>query len=105
MFNFHLIKGALDISNELLHALQWKYQDIENAMKLVEVSKQGLQIMKDDEWKSSVEELPTFCAKNNSKIIDMDDLYHHQQQKQAQNVKNSNNYFMKPFYTIIDELQ
>ena len=35
----------------------------------------------------------------------MDDLYHHQQQKQAQNVKNSNNYFMKPFYTIIDELQ
>ena len=83
MFNFHLIKGALDISNELLHALQWKYQDIENAMKLVEVSKQGLQIMIDDEWKSSLEELSTFCAKNNSNVFDMDDLYHHQQQKQA----------------------
>jgi hypothetical protein len=41
-FNLHLMKSVLGITNELSQALQRKDQDILNAMKFVEVSKQHL---------------------------------------------------------------
>ena len=46
------MKNILGITNELLIALQKKKkknQDIVNAMDLVKVSKQRLQVMRDDE--------------------------------------------------------
>ena len=39
VFDLHLMKGVLGISNELSQALQRKDQDIVNAMKLVDISK------------------------------------------------------------------
>ena len=48
VFNLHLIKYILGITNELAIALQKKKkknQDILNAMDLVKVSKQRLQVM------------------------------------------------------------
>ncbi|XP_075645560.1 uncharacterized protein LOC142616631 [Castanea sativa] len=50
VFDLHLMKGVLGISNELSQALQRKDQDIVNAMKLVDISKQRLQVMRDDGW-------------------------------------------------------
>ncbi|XP_059451114.1 uncharacterized protein LOC132181905 [Corylus avellana] len=47
-FNLHLMKSVLGITNELSQALQRKDQDILNAMKLVKVSKQRLQAMRED---------------------------------------------------------
>jgi hypothetical protein len=42
------MKSVLGITNELSQALQQKDQDILNAMKFVEVSKQRLQVMRED---------------------------------------------------------
>ena len=75
VFDLHLMKGVLGISNELSQALQRKDQDIVNSMKLVDISKQRLQVMRDDGWNSLLEEVSTFCAKNNIDVPDMDDLY------------------------------
>ena len=40
VFNLHLMRSILGITNELSQALQKKDQDIVNAMTLVQVSKQ-----------------------------------------------------------------
>ena len=51
VFALHLMKNILGITNELSITLQKKKknQDIVNAMDLVKVSKQRLQVMRDDE--------------------------------------------------------
>ena len=46
-----------------------------NAMKLVDISKQRLQVMRNDGWNSLLEEVSAFCAENNIDVHDMDDLY------------------------------
>ena len=46
-----------------------------NAMKLVDISKQRLQVMRDDGWNTLLDEVSAFCAKNNIDVPDMDDLY------------------------------
>ncbi|KAM4113611.1 hypothetical protein ACJW30_04G009000 [Castanea mollissima] len=60
VFDLHLMKGVLGISNELSQALQRKDQDIVNAMKLVDISKQSLQVMRNDGWNSLLEEVSAF---------------------------------------------
>ena len=45
-----------------------------NAIKLVDISKQRLQVMRDDGWNSLLEEVSAFCAKNNIDVPDMDDF-------------------------------
>ena len=49
VFTLHLMKNILGIINELSIALQKINKDIENVMVLVKVSKQRLQVMRDDE--------------------------------------------------------
>jgi hypothetical protein len=53
----HLMKNVLDISNELSQALQKKYQDILNAMNMVNITKERLQTLRDDGWKPLLEEV------------------------------------------------
>ena len=69
-----------------------KDQDIVNAMKLVDISKQHLQVMRDDGWNTLLEEVFAFCAKNNIGVLDMDDLYQPRPWRKAQNMKNSYHY-------------
>ena len=69
------MKNVLGITNELSQALQQKYQDILNAMKLVEISKLRLQTMREDGWNSLFEEVSKFCSKNNIVVSNMDELY------------------------------
>ncbi|KAL0009731.1 hypothetical protein SO802_004839 [Lithocarpus litseifolius] len=69
------MRGMLGISNELSQTLQRKDQDIVNTMNLVDISKQRLQVMRDDGWNTLLEEVFAFCAKNNIDVPDMDDLY------------------------------
>jgi hypothetical protein len=54
-FSLHLMRNILGITNELSQALQRKDQDILNAMKLVEISKLRLQVMREDGWNSLFE--------------------------------------------------
>ncbi|KAL4613890.1 hypothetical protein ACB092_07G014500 [Castanea dentata] len=88
VFDLHLMKGVLGKSNELSQALQRKDQDIVNAMKLVDISKQRLQ------------EVSAFCAKNNIDVPDMDDFYQPRPRRKAQNMKNSHHYQVELFYTF-----
>ncbi|KAF8388536.1 hypothetical protein HHK36_027211 [Tetracentron sinense] len=74
-FFLHLMKNILGITNELSKALQRKEQDIVNAMALVRVSKQRLQMMRDNEWDSLLTEVSLFCVKQNIAIPNMDDKF------------------------------
>ncbi|KAL4595008.1 hypothetical protein ACB092_12G060400 [Castanea dentata] len=84
VFNLHLMKGVLGISNELSQALQRKDQDIVNAMKLVDISKQRLQVMRDHGWNSLLEEDQP------------------RPRRKARNMKSSHHYQMELFYIVID---
>jgi hypothetical protein len=87
-FNLHLMKSVLRITNELSQALQRKDQDILNAMKLVEVSKQGLQAMREEGWNSLFEEIYVFCVKNSIVVPNIDDMYQPRSWRKAQSMKN-----------------
>jgi hypothetical protein len=101
-FNLHLMRNVLGITNELSQALQRKDQDILNAMKLVEISKLRLQVMRKDGWNSLFEEVSKFCARNNIVVPNMDELYQPQSRRKAQDIKNLHNYRVELYYTIID---
>ena len=58
--------------------------------------------MRDDGWNFLLEEVSSFCAKNNIVVPDMDDLYQPRPQRKAQNMKNSHHYQVNFVYTIID---
>ena len=59
----------------MLIALQKKNQDIVNAMTLVRVSKQRLQMMKDNEWETLLTEVSSFCSKHDIPILIMDEIF------------------------------
>ncbi|XP_019186579.1 PREDICTED: uncharacterized protein LOC109181283 [Ipomoea nil] len=75
VFFLHLMKDVLEITNDLSQALQRKDQNIVNAMRLVDVSKQRLQMMRDDGWEALKREVSLFCNKNAIYIPNMDEVY------------------------------
>ena len=80
VFALHLMKNILGITNELLIALQKKKkkkknQDILNTMDLIKVSKQRLQMMRDDEWISLLTEVFSFCTTHDIPILNMDEIF------------------------------
>ena len=44
-------------------------------MDLVKVSKQRLQVMKDDKWKSLLTEVSSFCTIHDISILNMDEIF------------------------------
>ena len=44
-------------------------------MDLVKVSKQRLQVMRDDEWKSLLTEVSSFCTTHDISILNMDETF------------------------------
>lgn len=98
----HLMKGVLGITNELSQVLQRKDQNILNAMKLVEVSKQRLQAMREERWNSLFEEVSVFCAKKNIFVPNMDDMYQPRSRKKTQTMTNLHHYYVELYYTVID---
>ncbi|KAM2704559.1 hypothetical protein EV1_033875 [Malus domestica] len=62
-FVFHLffMRLILGVTNELSQALQKKDQDIVNAMGLVEVCKQRLQSLRDDDFGDLLDDVQKFC--------------------------------------------
>ena len=77
VFALHLMKIILLITKELSIALQKKKknQDIVNAIDLVKVSKQRLQVMRDDEWISLLTEVSSFCTTHDIPILNMDEIF------------------------------
>ena len=105
VFSLHLMKNILGITNELSIALQKKKnQDIVNAMDLVEVSKQRLQVMRDDGWASLLTEVSLFCTSHDIPILDMEAMFvvSGRPQRNTQQNTNLHHYRVELFYTIID---
>uniref|UniRef100_A0A2N9GA43 TTF-type domain-containing protein n=1 Tax=Fagus sylvatica TaxID=28930 RepID=A0A2N9GA43_FAGSY len=104
VFNLHLMRYILGVSNELSQALQRKDQDIVNAMKLVRISKERLQIMRENGWSSLLDEVSTFCGINKILVPDMDDIYvaRGRSRRYTDGMTNLHFYRVELFYAIID---
>ena len=105
VFALHLMKNILRIINELSIALQEKKnQDIVNDMDLVKVSKQRLQVMRDDKWKSLLTEVSSFCTTHDISILNMDEIFvvNGRPRRNTQQNTNLHHYRVELFYTIID---
>ncbi|WOH08279.1 hypothetical protein DCAR_0727717 [Daucus carota subsp. sativus] len=104
VFDLHLMKRLLALTNDLSQALQRKDQDIINAIGLVKISKQGLQEMRDSGWESLLIEVSSFCVKNDINVLKMDDKFvdKGRSRKNSQNVTNLHHYQVESFFTIVD---
>ena len=76
IFVLHLMRTLLSISADSSNALQRKEQDILNAMDLVSITKAQMSGMRSVEgWLSLMNEVKSFCSKNNVEIPAMDAQY------------------------------
>ncbi|XP_057461111.1 uncharacterized protein LOC130751528 [Actinidia eriantha] len=104
VFNLHLMKIILAITNELSQALQRRDQDVVNAMHLVEVSKKRLQGMREDGWDSFLNQLILFCDKYDIHVPRMEEDYLVASRKKrgGREVTNLHHYRAELFYTVLD---
>ncbi|XP_022877495.1 zinc finger MYM-type protein 1-like isoform X2 [Olea europaea var. sylvestris] len=103
-FSLHLMRTILGISNELSKALQRNDEDIVNAISLVKVCKQQLQVMRENGWDSLLEQVCSFCQKHDIDVPNMDGTFIHQG-RSGRNTKEMTNlhYFREGlFYDVID---
>jgi len=63
------------ISNELSLAFEKADQDFTNVVKLAEVCRQQLQIMRAEGWGSFLSDLCSFCQNHDIPVPNMDDNY------------------------------
>lgn len=68
VFFLHLMRIILGITKKLSKILQMKNQDIINAMTLVKICKQQLQVMRENGWVSLLDEVSSFCGKHSREI-------------------------------------
>ena len=73
-------------------------------MNLVKVSKQRLQVMRDDEWKSLLTKVSSFCTTHDISILNIDKMFVVSGRPQCNTQQNTNlhPYRVKLFYTVID---
>ena len=73
-------------------------------MDLVKVSKQRLQMMRDDEWISLLIEVSSFCTIHDIFILNMDEIFLVSGRPRLNTQQNTNlhHYRVELFYTIID---
>ena len=72
-------------------------------MDLVKVSKQRLQVMR-EEWKSLLTEVSSFCTMHDISILNMDETFvvSGRSQHNTQQKTNLHHYRVELFYTVID---
>ncbi|XP_020423824.1 zinc finger MYM-type protein 1-like [Prunus persica] len=75
VFHLYLMRFILGVTNDFSKALQKKYQDIVNAMMLVQRCKQKLQSVRDDDFDDLLLEVSIFCGNNDIDVPNMDDLF------------------------------
>ncbi|KAI0492420.1 hypothetical protein KFK09_026692 [Dendrobium nobile] len=104
IFNLHMMKTILGVTNEISQVLQRKDQDIINAMTLVKVFKQRLQNMRNDGWENLFKEIGLFCEKNNINIPNMSDTFvmRGRSRRRTESITNRHHYQIELFYTVID---
>ncbi|XP_017235240.1 uncharacterized protein LOC108209045 [Daucus carota subsp. sativus] len=104
VFDLHLMKRLLALTNDLSQALQIKDQDIINAIGLVKISKQRLQEMRDCGWDSLLIEVSSFCEKNNINVPKMDEKFvdKGRSRRNSQNIMNLHHYKVESFFITVD---
>nr|KYP47883.1 Zinc finger MYM-type protein 1 [Cajanus cajan] len=105
VFTLHLMKNILGTTHELSQALQRSDQDIVNAMKLVSVSKQRLQAMRDDGWSSLLNNVSSFCENHNIVVLNMNDTFQTQgrSRHRVEQVSNLHHFQVELFFQVIDQ--
>ncbi|GAV77293.1 Dimer_Tnp_hAT domain-containing protein/DUF4371 domain-containing protein, partial [Cephalotus follicularis] len=103
-FNLNLMKTILGMTNDLSQALQKKDQNIINAMHLVRVSKQQLQMLRDGGWEDLLKEVSSFCEKNNIEILNMDEKFvaPGRSRRNVEETTNLHHFRVEVFYSVID---
>ena len=68
------------------------------------MSKQRLQVMREDEWSSLLTEVSSFCTKNDISILNMDETFvvSGRLRRNTQQKTNLHYYRVELFYTVID---
>ncbi|XP_073153457.1 uncharacterized protein [Henckelia pumila] len=104
IFQMHLMKNILAVTNDLSQALQRKDQDIVNATILIISSKQQLQTMRDDGWDSLLKEFSLFCVKYKVVTLHMEDLFvfHGRSRRNTEGRTNLHYFRVETFYEVID---
>ncbi|XP_074306005.1 uncharacterized protein LOC141641233 [Silene latifolia] len=75
IFIIHLMKVIFGYTSDLGQTLQRRERDIVNAMTLVDLTKDCLQIMRDDRWSNFFDTVSDFCVKHNIEVPNMNDFY------------------------------
>ncbi|GJT60972.1 zinc finger MYM-type protein 1-like protein [Tanacetum coccineum] len=104
VFLAHLMKRLFGVANDLNYALQKKDQDIVEAMSLVELTKERLQIIRNDGWEDHLKLTISFCEKNRIEVPKMEDVYvpRGRKKRRQQQVTNLHHFRVEVFCTIID---
>ncbi|KAH0650853.1 hypothetical protein KY284_030765 [Solanum tuberosum] len=103
VFMLHLMFKVLLLTNELNKVLQKKDQDIVNAMGLLDLSKKRLQMMREDEWDSMMDEVSLFCGKHEISIPKMNEDYSNGKSKRKRsNISYLHHFRVEVFYAVID---
>ncbi|GKC31335.1 zinc finger MYM-type protein 1-like protein, partial [Tanacetum coccineum] len=104
VFLAHLMKRLSGVANDLNYALQKKDQDIVEAMSLVELTKERLQIIRNDGWEDHLKLTISFCEKNRIEVPKMEDVYvpRGRKKRRQQQVTNLHHFRVEVFCTIID---
>ncbi|GJR67955.1 zinc finger MYM-type protein 1-like protein [Tanacetum coccineum] len=104
VFLAHLMKRLFGVANDLNYALQKKDQDIVEAMSLVELTKERLQIIRNDGWEDHLKLTISFCEKNGIEVPKMEDVYvpRGRKKRRQQQVTNLHHFRVEVFCTIID---
>ncbi|XP_070665287.1 uncharacterized protein [Malus domestica] len=105
-FVFHLffMRFILEITNELSQTLQKKDQDIVNAMALVEVCKQRLQSLRDDDFGDLLDDVQKFCQEHDIVVPNMEDLRFvpGKSRRKALRLINFHYYHMDLYFQVLD---
>ncbi|KAB2617242.1 zinc finger MYM-type protein 1-like [Pyrus ussuriensis x Pyrus communis] len=103
-FHLFLMRLILGITNELSQALQKKDQDIMNAMALVEVCKQILQSLKDDDFGDLFHDVEKFCEEHDIIIPNMEDLHFvpGKSRRKAPKITNFHYYRVDLYFQVLD---
>nr|KAJ0219001.1 hypothetical protein LSAT_V11C300155530 [Lactuca sativa] len=103
VFCLHLMIDILGVTDHLNTLLQRNDQDIINAMNQVSSSKKAIQEIRDIGWEPLLEKVTLFCAKNEVKVVDLEDEYFNgYSRRRGSHVNILHHYQVDVFNEVID---
>jgi hypothetical protein len=95
----------LGIINNLSLALQWKDQDIVNAIKCVKATRCQLDELRREKWEKILDDVHKFCDKNDICKLKMEDEYiDPKKRRHKSGITNNHYYQVDCFNNVIDWL-